>query len=97
MSVRVLLEYTAKAKRVADVEAAAESLVEASRAREAELSRHEAYRIEGTRTFVHVLEFEDGLAARDHRNSDHVREFTEAVEGALEGDMDVRELEPVEP
>lgn len=95
MAEQVLLEYAAKPDHVEDIAREAERFVEVSLDREAHLARHEAYRIEATRTFVHLLTFEDGLAARDHRTAKHTERFTEAIQEGIEGDLDVRELEPV--
>lgn len=95
MTVRVLVEYTAREGRLDPVREAARRFAETSLDREPGLVRHEAYRIEGTRTFVHVLAFEDGLAARDHRNARHTREFTSAIADEIEGGLDARELEAV--
>lgn len=96
MAQHVLLEYTVLAERLDQVQEAARGFLETSRKREGRLRRHQAYRIEGTRTFVHVLAFEDGLAAREHRSREHTESFTEALEGNLEGEIDLRGLEPVE-
>lgn len=95
MPAHVLLEYTVVPDRLDEVQAAAQRFVADSRAGEDHLDRHEAYRIEGTRTFVHVLVFEDELAARDHRDAEHTRAFTEAVAENLESGPDIRELDPV--
>lgn len=95
MPAHVLLEYTVVPDRLDEVQAAAQRFVDDSTAKEDHLRRHQAYRIEGTRTFVHVLVFEDELAVRDHRNADHTRAFTEAVADHLESGPDIRELDPV--
>lgn len=92
MAAHLLVEYTAHEDHVEDVQAAAQTFVEESLDVEPHLTRHEAHRIEGTRTFVHVLVFEDSLALREHRSREHTERFTEDLEALLEGDLDVRRL-----
>lgn len=93
--VHVMLEYTAKPERFDELREAAREFVDTTLEREPQLSRHEAHVVETSRQFVHLLTFDDALAAREHRQAKHTREFTERFEDAFEGAPSVHELEPV--
>lgn len=95
MAAYLLVEYTAADDAVDDVQVAARRFREASLDGEPHLVRHDAHRIGETRTFLHVLEFEDSLALREHRSRPHTETFTEDVEPHLDGELDVRRLHPL--
>lgn len=96
MAAHLLVEYTARDDAVDEVQQAARAFHEATLENEPHLVRHDAHRIDGTRTFVHVLAFEDALALREHRGREHTETFTEAIAEGLEGDLDVRRLRPID-
>lgn len=95
MAAHLLVEYTAEDDTLHDVQAAGREFRRASLDNEPHLVRHDAHRIEETRTFLHVLEFEDSLALREHRSRPHTEAFTEEIEPLLDGDLDVRRLRPL--
>lgn len=96
MTVHALLEATAEPGRLDEVHQAAQAFVGHVRDREAHAERAEAYTIDGTRTLIVLLVFEDALAAEDHRSSKHTVAFTETLDEACE-DVDLRELTRVAP
>lgn len=95
MAAYLLVEYTARDDDVDEAQAAARTFRQESLDNEPHLVRHDAHRIEETRTFLHVLEFEDSLALREHRSRPHTEAFTEEIEPLLDGDLDVRRLRPL--
>jgi quinol monooxygenase YgiN len=95
MAAHLLVEYTAEDDAVEEAQAAARTFREESLANEPHLVRHEAHRIDETRTFLHVLEFEDSLALREHRDRPHTETFTEEIADLLDGELDVRRLRPL--
>lgn len=95
MPVHALVEATAEPGRLEETLDAARAFLETVRKREAECSRAEAYRIEGARTLLVHLVFDDALAAEEHRSREHTRSFTETLDDACE-DVDLHELDPVE-
>jgi quinol monooxygenase YgiN len=90
-----MLEYTARPGTLDELREAAREFVDTSLERESGLSRHEAHVVGTSRQVVHVMTFEDGLAARDHREAKHTRSFTEHLEELAEDDLAVHELDPV--
>lgn len=96
MAVHALLEATAEPGQLDAVRSATERFVEAVQEREAQAKRIEAFTLEGTRTVLVHLVFEDPLAARDHRSAKHTRTFTDTLDDACEA-VDLHELEPVTP
>lgn len=96
MAAHLLVEYTAEDDAVDDVTAAARTFRDTSLDEEPHLVRHDAHRIGETRTFLHVLEFEDALALREHRDRPHTETFTEDVADHLDGELDVRRLYPID-
>jgi quinol monooxygenase YgiN len=94
MAAHLLVEYTARDDAVDEVQAAARRFRENS-LEEPHLVRHEAHRIGETRTFLHVLEFEDALALREHRGRPHTETFTEEITELLDGELDIRRLHPL--
>lgn len=96
MAAYLLVEYTAEDDAIDDVRSAARAFRQASLDEEPHLVRHEAHRIEDTRTFLHVLMFEDSLALREHRGRPHTEAFTEDLEDLLDGELDVRRLQPLD-
>lgn len=95
MAAHLLVEYTARDEAVDEAMAAARTFREDSLANEPHLNRHEAHRIEDTRTFIHVLVFEDSLALREHRGRPHTETFTEEIADLLDGELDIRRLRPI--
>lgn len=95
MPVHALVEATAAPGRLDDLLDAARGFLDAVRERERKCSRVEACRIEGARTLLVHLVFEDALAAENHRSRDHTETFTDALDAACE-EVDVHELAPVD-
>lgn len=95
MPVHALVEATAQPGRLDEVLDAARTFLDAVRQREAKCSSVDAYRLEGARTLLVHLVFEDALAAEEHRSREHTRSFTETLDEACE-DVDLHELDPLE-
>lgn len=95
MAAYLLVEYTAEDDAVEDAKEVAVTFRETSLENEPHLVRHDAHRIEETRTFIHVLEFEDALALREHRGRPHTETFTAEIEPLLDGELDIRRLRPL--
>lgn len=96
MTVHALVEATAAPGRLEETAEAARAFVDAVRQREAHAERAEVYTIDGTRTLIVHLVFEDALAAEDHRSAKHTQAFTETLDEACQA-VDLHELTPLEP
>lgn len=93
MPVHAMLQYTAREGAVEELTEHARAFAGHATEREPHALRHEVLRFEGSRTFLHLMSFEDALAAEDHRSSKHTRRFTADLAGLIEGDPQLLELE----
>lgn len=91
MPEHALLEITVEPGQHDQVLEAVSSFVDTVRDRETRTRTVEAFAIEGTRTVLVHLVFEDALAARDHREAKHTRAFTDEIADVAEA-IDVHEL-----
>lgn len=93
MPVHVILEYTAHEDAVEEVAERARTFAEQARQREAKSTRHEVFRPQGSRTFLHLIGFADSLAAEEHRTAKHTRAFTDGLDDLIEGEAELIELD----
>lgn len=96
MPVHALVEATAEPGRLGEIVDAARTFLERVQEREAHAERAEAYTIDGTRTLIVHLVFEDALAAEEHRTAKQTTAFTETLDEACQT-VDLHELSPVHP
>lgn len=94
MTVHGLVEATAEPGQLDTLREAVRTFVSDVQEREAKARRVEAFTIEGTRTVLVHLVFQDALATEEHRRDDHTERFTEEIEDVTES-LDLHELEPV--
>ncbi len=94
MTVDALVEVTAQPGQLGEIREAARTFLDEAQETEARLEQAEAYVIEGKRTLLVHLVFEDALAAQEHRSKTHTVRFTEEIEEACET-LDVHQLRPL--
>ncbi len=96
MTVHSLLEVTAKQGQLDAIKKATQGFIHDIQQREEKTRSVQAFTLQGTRSVLIQLTFNDQLAAHDHRQAPHTGRFTEQIQPHAEH-VDLHELDPLEP